>query len=87
MKAHGLNGVFFFSLSRWIRVDARGNTGPINAQFNLEREQLAFPVDPAHGEYIDETIYVEPLPVVVNCLRRFKMRSEMWPHLPESLKR
>ena len=51
----------------------------------LDQEQLAFPVDPTRGEYTDQTIYAEPLPVVVNCLRRFTARSEMWPHLLESL--
>ena len=84
-EVHGLNGVFLLSVGRWIRLDARGNTGPINAQFSLDQEQLAFPVDPTRGEYTDETIYVEPLPVVINCLRRFTTRSQMWPHLPESL--
>ena len=85
-EIHGLNGVYLRSLGRWIRVDARGNTGPINAQFGLDQEQLAFSTDPARGEYTDETIYVEPLPAVVDCLRRFTVRSEMWPHLPQSLK-
>ena len=86
-EIHGLNGIFLRSLSRWIRVDARGNTGPINAKFNLDQDQLAFLVDPARGEYTHETIYVEPLPVVVDCLHRFTVRSEMWPHLPQSLRR
>ena len=84
-EVHGLNGIFLSSVGRWIRLDARGNTGAINAQFSLDQEQLAFPVDPTRGEYTDETIYAEPLPVVINCLRRFTTRSEMWPHLPESL--
>ena len=84
-EVHGLNGIFLSSVGRWIRLDARGNTGAINAQFGLDREQLAFPVDPTRGEYTDETIYAEPLPVVINCLRRFTTRSQMWPHLPESL--
>jgi transglutaminase-like putative cysteine protease len=84
-EVHGLNGIFLRGLGRWIRVDARGNTGPINAQFDLEREQLAFAVDPGRGEFTDETVYVEPLPVVVKCLQRFCCRSEMWAHLPTSL--
>jgi transglutaminase-like putative cysteine protease len=85
LEVHGLNGIFLSSVGRWIRLDARGNTGAIQAQFNLDEEQLAFPVNPIRGEYIAETIYAEPLPVVVDCLRRFTTRSEMWPHLPQSL--
>jgi len=84
-ELHGLNGVFLQSLGRWIRVDARGNTGNIDAQFNLHQEQLAFAVDRARGEYLDEAIYAEPLPVVVDCLCRFTSRTEMWPYLPSSV--
>ena len=84
-EVHGLNGIFVSSIGRWIRVDARGNTGQINAQFNLHQDQLAFPTDPTRGEYLDETIYVEPHPAIVDCLRKFTSRTDMWPHLPASL--
>src|SRR5688572_3092425 len=44
LALHGLNGLHIPILSLWIRVDARGNTGAIDAQFSLTKEQLAFPV-------------------------------------------
>lgn len=41
---HALNAVYVKSLDRWIRLDARGNKEGVDAQFDLEEEQLAFPV-------------------------------------------
>jgi transglutaminase-like putative cysteine protease len=82
---HGLNGVFLPSLEKWIRVDPRGNTGNINAQFSTEREQLAFPIDSAAGEFIYETIYSSPARVIVETLTKFNNRTAMWPHLPAGL--
>ena len=71
------------SLSRWIRVDARGNTGAIDAQFSLTKEQLAFPVDPQQGEWLYETIYTAPVPAVIEVLQRFTSLRALWPYLPE----
>ncbi len=82
---HGLNGLFLPSLGRWIRVDARGNTGQINAQFGIEKEQLAFPPDPAKGEFTYPTVFASPAPEVLRTLRRFVNRADMWPHLPQRL--
>src|SRR5215510_8245393 len=50
LALHGLNGLYIPSLGRWVRVDARGNTGTIDAQFSLTAEKLAFPIDPQQGE-------------------------------------
>ena len=83
---HGLNGVYLSSMNKWIRVDCRGNTGSINAQFNVAEEQLAFLPDYAKGEFIYEPIYCRPAPEAVEVLERFASRREMWPHLPSNLK-
>jgi transglutaminase-like putative cysteine protease len=82
---HGLNGVFLPSLEKWIRVDPRGNTGDIDAQFSVETEQLAFPMEPAAGELIYDTIYTSPAKIVVKTLRKFDNRTTMWPNLPVDL--
>ena len=37
---HGLNAIYFASLGRWIRVDARGNKEGVDAQFSI-REIIA----------------------------------------------
>jgi transglutaminase-like putative cysteine protease len=82
---HGLNGVFLRSIGRWIRVDARGNTGRIRAEFGVETEQLAFPADASKGEFTYEALFANPASEVVRTLGRFSNRTEMWPHLPRRL--
>ncbi|MCC2671893.1 MAG: transglutaminase-like superfamily protein [Armatimonadetes bacterium] len=75
---HGLNGVYLPSLGRWIRLDARGNKPGVDAQFSLDDERLAFPEDPL----LDDQVYPDPLPEVVEALRTYRTRTELWPHLP-----
>lgn len=57
---HALNAVYIEALDKWIRLDARGNKPGVNAQFSLEHEQLAFPVNEALQEIDYPTIYVKP---------------------------
>jgi transglutaminase-like putative cysteine protease len=83
LALHGLNGLYIASLAQWIRVDARGNTGAIDAQFSLTTEQLAFPVDPQQGEWVYETIYTAPIPAVIEVLQRFTSLRSLWLYLPE----
>lgn len=85
MELHGFNGIYLKSHGKWICIDARGNTGSIDAQFNTQQAQLAFPVDSSKGEKTYETIFVAPDNAVVETLRRFSSLSEMWPHLPDTL--
>ncbi len=82
---HGLNGVYLEDVKRWVRVDSRGNVGNINAQFDPNKERLAFQMDPALGEFIYDTIFKAPVPEVTETLRKFTDLQEMWPHLPKKL--
>lgn len=82
---HGFNAIYLATLDRWIRVDARGNTNGINAQFNIKKEQLAFAMDPLADEFIYETIFAAPAGCVVNRLKMYKTRTELWLDLPQSL--
>ncbi len=82
---HGFNAMYLVTLDRWLRVDARGNTKGINAQFNVKREQLAFAMDPLADEFIYEAIFAAPVSIVVNKLKRYKRRSDLWQDLPQSL--
>jgi len=82
---HGFNAIYLATLDKWIRVDARGNTKGINAQFNIKKEQLAFAMDPLADEFIYETIFAAPVSSVVNRLTMYKTRSELWLDLPQSL--
>ena len=83
LALHGLNGIYIESLSKWIRVDPRGNREPIDAQFSTDEERLAFPVNAEQGEFIYETIYTDPVPSVTDVLMGFTSLRELWPHLPE----
>ena len=45
---HALNTVF--NGDKWIRIDARGNTGDDDLEFSLDKDQLAFQVREEFGE-------------------------------------
>ncbi len=82
---HGLNAIYLAQIDRWIRVDPRGNTGSIDAQFSLTEEWLAFPPNPDLGEFIYEEIWSEPVAEVADMLTKFTSRRAMWPHLPSAI--
>ncbi|PKM50972.1 MAG: ABC transporter ATP-binding protein [Firmicutes bacterium HGW-Firmicutes-7] len=82
---HGLNGVFISSINRWIRLDARGNKEGVNAQFNLNEEQLAFPVRIELGEEDLPIIYDKPDYNVVEKLKKHDKVEELFEDLPRSL--
>lgn len=82
---HGFNAIYLATLDKWMRVDARGNTNGINAQFNTQKEQLAFAMDPLADEFIYEAIFAAPVGSVVNSLKRYTTLSELWLDLPQSL--
>lgn len=82
---HGLNAIYLATLGKWIRVDARGNTNGINAQFSLKKEKLAFAMDEAADEFIYEAIFAEPVRSVVERLQMYRSRRELWLDLPDSL--
>lgn len=86
---HALNAVYLSGWNRWLRLDARGNTGTKDAQFYLDdplREQLAFPTRPEYGEKEYLHIYAEPLPAVMQTLERYEDCREMLANgLPQTL--
>ena len=57
---HALNAVYIKSLDRWIRLDARGNKTGVDAQFNLEKERLAFLICKNLGEVDYGIVYANP---------------------------
>jgi transglutaminase-like putative cysteine protease len=80
---HGLNGIYLTSINKWIRVDARGNTNGINAQFSIEKELLAFAMDSNAGEFIYDTIFSSPVKNVTEKLLKYKTRTEFLGDLPK----
>ena len=82
---HGLNGVYIKEFQKWIRLDARGNKEGVNAQFSVEAEQLAFPIRPELGEVDDFVVYPTPDVKVLERLRKYNTREELWEDLPTEL--
>lgn len=83
---HALNAIFLKSINQWIRVDARGNKVGVDAQFSIEKEELAFPVNEKLEEIDYPIIYTKPQLKVVSCLKSNTNAIDMYKyHLPESL--
>jgi transglutaminase-like putative cysteine protease len=82
---HGFNAIYLATLDRWIRVDARGNSSGINAQFSTTKEQLAFAMDPAADEFIYEAIFAAPAGCVVERLKMYTSVADLYLDLPQSL--
>ncbi|HIG53679.1 MAG TPA: hypothetical protein EYG11_18045 [Candidatus Latescibacteria bacterium] len=68
---HGFNALYLGSIDRWVRVDASGNTNGIDAQFGIEREQLAFPVREELGEWTYGEMFAEPAEAVLAVLQSY----------------
>lgn len=63
---HGLVAVHL--RGAWHRQDPRGNKPGVDAQFSLDDEQLAWPVDPARGEVDYPSLHVSAADCVVETL-------------------
>lgn len=83
---HALNVVFFKSLNKWVRLDARGNKEGIDAQFSIDKEKLAFSIQEEYGEKDYPVIYVKPHTKTIDVLKQHTDAIEMYKsHLPEAL--
>ncbi|WP_433855047.1 transglutaminase domain-containing protein [Streptomyces kronopolitis] len=82
---HGLVAVRLPGGERWVRQDPRGNKPGVDAQFRLDREQLAFPVRAECNELDYPVLFAEPHPVVLQCLREAVDRPHLWQTLPTDL--
>ncbi len=83
MICHGLNGVFIDE--KWIRLDARGNTGEINAQFSLNEEKLAYPITNSHGNVDYPYIHSKPRLEIIKILQSHKRLDEAIKEILEPL--
>lgn len=82
---HGLNTVYISSLKKWIRLDARGNTEQIQAEFSLNEEKLAFKVE-KDGEIDYHDNHSAPDKKLMRILEENDDALEMCLyHMPDSL--
>lgn len=65
---HSLNTVYVSALDKWIRLDARGNTDKIHAEFSLKEEVLAFHVIPENDEYDYHDNLARPVETLMQVL-------------------
>jgi transglutaminase-like putative cysteine protease len=83
---HALNTVYLQSRQRWIRFDARGNKQGVDAQFSVEREQLAFRIRPQFDEVDYLVNHAEPHPAIVDTLSKHDDAITMYVNgLPSAL--
>ena len=66
---HALNAVYLSKYKKWIRLDARGNTGRINSKFSIDKEKLGFKVRNIYHEEEYPTIYNKPLKKTMDVLK------------------
>ena len=78
---HGLNAVYLPEIE-WYRVDARGNKEGVEAQFIPPVEQLAFSIR-LKGEIDFPAILPDPLPIIIETLRKYPVKDELWNNLPD----
>ncbi len=79
---HGLNAVFI--MDKWVRIDARGNYNGIDAQFSMDNEKLAFPIQD-EGEEDYPYIYSQPDNRIIHVMIRSKSVEEAYRNIPTSL--
>ena len=85
MCLHGLNAVWLGETGYWHRLDPRGNKPETTMSFDPDRERLAYPVRADRGEHLYPDILAQPLPCVVEVLRRSRTVAELDRNLPADL--
>jgi len=79
---HGLNAVCLPKIG-WYRVDPRGNREGINAQFSPPIEHLAFSIQ-LEEEINFPKILADPLPLIIEALKKYQTKDELWVNLPDA---
>ncbi len=81
---HGLNAIYFKDTG-WFRVDPRGNKPGIDAQFSIETEQLAYPIDPSKGEKDYPQVLTQPLDLVIKAMENSKDVHALFYNRPKGI--
>jgi len=80
---HCFNAVFVNE--RWIKIDARGNTNGINAQFSLSEPILAFPPRSEYDEYFWNGIYAYPHADTMKMLETANSLQDILDNIPDDV--
>lgn len=79
---HGLNALTLDGL-HWFRLDPRGNKPGVNAQFSIEKEQLAYPIRTDLGEEDYPYVFARPLESVINAMESSNTCQNLFWSRPE----
>lgn len=81
---HGYNFVFLKDHNKWIKLDARGNTNEINAQFSIDQDDkhLAYPTRTDKNERDENINHAEPKKSVIQSLLASNNTHELIDKLP-----
>ena len=80
---HCFNAIFVDN--HWIKVDARGNTSGINAQFSMNDPILAFSCRPEYDEYFWLGIYAAPHEASMQMLENAKCLQDVLDNIPDMI--
>ncbi|MCH1624377.1 transglutaminase-like domain-containing protein [Ferdinandcohnia quinoae] len=83
---HALNAVYLNSINKWVRLDSRGNKTGVDAQFSIDEEKLAFPIQEEFDEKDYPIIYANPNHKTIRVLEENTNVLEMYKNrLPDGL--
>lgn len=82
---HALNAICPESVGRWFRLDARGNNDSVSAEFCIDEERIAYPVDPGRGETDLSLLFAKPDYSVIRVLNQYTDASVLRLHLPDKI--
>ena len=80
---HCYNAVYLDG--KWIKLDARGNIGDIDAQFSTGEPRLAYTVDESKGERDIPGIFAVPDPGCMRAIEMSNSTAEMMYNLPDDV--
>ena len=78
---HCYNSIFIDN--KWVKVDARGNTNGVNAQFSLFEPQLAFQNRCNYDEYFWKGIYSKPHSDTMLMLEKANTLQDVIDNIPD----
>ncbi len=81
---HGLNAVFLPEIG-WLRLDPRGNKPGVDAQFSVEKEQLAYPIRTELGEIDYPQVFINPNDKVLDAMTNSENCKQLFFNRPEVL--
>jgi len=81
MVVHGLNAVHLSEYNKWIRIDARGNKKNVNAEFNIEEEQIAWQANTSIGEADYPVVLCKPHNAILEIMQTVSTRVQLYDNL------